>query len=930
MQRPESVSREPVWQLIARHEGQNGTVSLTEGEHTVGSSAACDIRMAHPTVSRRHATIRCTADSVSVEDLGSTNGTFVDGHAIAGSGSVGVIPGSELVFGQLSFVLARAASRPQRRRLDTPDLLGKSTIGELRQDADEVVYAADEIIVRRGERSQWLYVIISGEVELSLHDDGTHRRPLARLGPGATFGAESVLSEQASAVDAIALETVHVLRYPITALATALDRSASLRGKLLRGMAHQFREVTCDVLDLLRGTEVISRLVQGDDEPSELVAVSARMRAVTKRMERAAGSRQPVLLVGENGTGRTLAAHQIHQTSAYAQGPLIAVSCGKLAPEHATELILGPTHDGTEGSRQGGGIDLARGGTLLLEDVDLLDTTDQLSLASSLGDDSSAASGRLPATRIVASAGATSDGDGTASRIEASLLEQFEHVIHLPTLADRRRDIVPLAEQFLEQSSGEGSTLSESARHALLAMGYRRANVSELREIIELAARVADGPEIRAEHILSGLEDDAPRGLDVTGSTPVAILTRDRWLTGLKAATAAGFLGVIGLCLLAGTTAIGQIANAGIWTTWEPVVFASFLLIGPLWCTICPLSASSRWAQRMKCLGRPPPEWMRRHGPWLAVAGFAVIVWSERMFAMTTRPFGSGVLLSALLVAAMVCGVVYSREVWCRHLCPLGRLAVTVAPAAPLELGASRSVCASTCSGHECYRGNDAVPGCTVYHHPLEGRESHRCKLCLDCLRSCPHGSARLRLSWPLRGLWSVDTNATDLALFSLTVTVLAALLLLPVAEAGTHQPLLFTALCVATVVFGIGAHWVLLGGTRGSTPRATTITRVIVAVMVLGWSALMASQLANVSVLRELHIVTQPETAWLPSQLPLLTVAQLLVLVAAWAATTFALRTIRRTAPPDGQLGPIAWWSAHGLTIAYTVTVAALVLGRP
>ena len=191
----------------------------------------------------------------------------------------------------------------------------------------------------------------------------------------------------------------------------------------------------------------------------------------------------------------------------------------------------------------------------------------------------------------------------------------------------------------------------------------------------------------------------------------------------------------------------------------EPVVFALFLLAGPLWCTLCPLSTAGRLTGRLGFFDRPPPKWMVGLGPWLAILGFVLIVWSERAFRMTRNPRPSGIMLGSLVAAAVVFALFYRREVWCRHLCPLGRLAVALAPASPLQLTAQRSFCASSCQTHECYTGSASIPGCTVFHHPIESKKAHHCKLCLDCLHSCPHGSSRLQLRPPLAAIWRLDAG---------------------------------------------------------------------------------------------------------------------------------------------------------------------------
>ncbi len=70
---------------------------LLEGEWVVGSAADADIRITHPTVSRRHARLFVGADGVEVEDLGSSNGTRVDGNSVRGR--VEILPGKPLLFG---------------------------------------------------------------------------------------------------------------------------------------------------------------------------------------------------------------------------------------------------------------------------------------------------------------------------------------------------------------------------------------------------------------------------------------------------------------------------------------------------------------------------------------------------------------------------------------------------------------------------------------------------------------------------------------------------------------------------------------------------------------------------------------------------------------------------------------------------------------
>ena len=65
------------WKLTWVTEGGSATIELGLGSHVLGYSQSADIRVPHPTVSRRHALVICTPEELAVEDLGSTNGTIV-------------------------------------------------------------------------------------------------------------------------------------------------------------------------------------------------------------------------------------------------------------------------------------------------------------------------------------------------------------------------------------------------------------------------------------------------------------------------------------------------------------------------------------------------------------------------------------------------------------------------------------------------------------------------------------------------------------------------------------------------------------------------------------------------------------------------------------------------------------------------------------
>ncbi|MEE4274045.1 MAG: sigma 54-interacting transcriptional regulator [Thermoanaerobaculales bacterium] len=922
--------------LLKRSSGDDGPdLRLSAGVQVLGSSTDADLVIANQTVSRRHARFEVDERGVTIEDLGSTNGTFVNGRRI--DEAVLVVSSATLKLGALRLELEPAPERaPAHYQRDEAlssgesVLLGPATVGFLRSAGEEVSFTASEVVVRRGEQHEYFYVVIEGVVELTLGDSEARRPPLARIGEGGIFGAESVFSKEGAAVDSVAVTDVRLLRYPATSLPTALQESASLRKKMLGGIARNVHKATADALDLQRDKEVMAQLVQGDNDPDVLVTASARSRAIQKKIAASSETDDPVLILGEDGTGKTLSARLIHDGSDRGSRPLIAVNCRDLAPAKAAELILGEDLGGSlpSESHASGGIHVAHGGTLVLRGVDQLPPSVQQLIASYLVRARRRSPGSYPDTRVIMTARQASPPSEGRDGLVASLTEACPDTIKLPVLAKRPKDIMPLAQQFLKRHGPNPPVITDGARQALLSLRYQRRNIAELREIIDLAVRVADGPEIRAEHIFGGVGDDALLpGVDITETPLLRRLLQPMTLPLLRGATLIGFGAVIALCLAFPTTQAGNVANNLIWSVWEPMVFALFFLAGPIWCTICPLSSASKLAKKAGSADRTLPPWIVNHGPWLAILGFAIIVWSEHVFDTLANPVPSGVLLISLIVLAVAFGILYKREVWCRHICPLGRLGTVLAPAAPLQLTARQSVCASSCTTHACYKGDGELKGCPVYHHPLEGKQAYRCKLCLECLKACPHHSANLQLRPPLAATWRLDAGAKDLAMFATTVTLLALAWAAAHAFEMLQGPVRFTVLTLLVMVVGVSLHHVIMA--LAMTHRRTEIMiKIAMAGMILGWAALMTGQFANVAFFDQARVTIAPPSwfqAWPTLDFSLLTAFQILVVVVGLLLALISLRQVNFR-------GSTIWTRVGRRTlpvifVAYSIAVLALIL---
>lgn len=796
-------------------------------------------------------------------------------------------------------------------------MLNLATMTYLQSKGREVAYKPGEFIVRRGEKGRALSVIIAGEAEVRLPTAAGGTMTVCRLSAGEPIGEISLLRDAPTTADVVAVGQVSVIEIGQDQLQEVLTECEPLRRDLMARLATNVQRATVETWHQHERAETFAALAQESDNLAPIVAESAGMRKVVKRVAELAAESTAVVIEGEPGSGKRLAAKHIHFQSDRASEPLIVIDCADLSDQARNRLLasLSPEPSQDDQDDEIGTVKLAPGGTRVLRNVDALGVELERLLAGSL---------KYPDVRLILTRDQTAAHENERGLKQRRPDVPFE-ILRIPPLRQRRRDIVSLANSFLAERE-EGHSFEESAKHALVQLHYRRGNVSELKEVVELAARCTEGARIGAEQIFGGIEDGArPEGFDVSRQPLIDGIARRGWISPLRAMTALGFAAVIAVCLWIPLSSTASLANGFIWGLWEPAVFALFLLAGPVWCTVCPLSTVGRSAQRLLSLGRVPPLWLRRTAPYLAPIGFYAIIWSELVFGMTTTPPASAIMLLCLVAASVLCCLVYSREVWCAFLCPLGRLATSVAPAAPIAVTADPQICTSTCETHDCYRGSGDVPGCSVYHHPQQALDAHRCKFCLDCLRSCPHDSATLRLRAPLRGAWRLGASATWMMPFALSVCLLTPLLLATQIGLGLNIFLVTSAIALGAGLLAAKP----LGGILVPEEHddASTPPRVAIGLLILGWGPLIAYQLGHVPLIADLQLTAiagSPLESLLPPVVSVLHVFQVATILLAAAFAGFVLLQSRRRAHKVLR----ARWAVLQLAVlAYVVGSLAIVV---
>ncbi len=264
----------------------------------------------------------------------------------------------------------------------------------------------------------------------------------------------------------------------------------------------------------------------------ELLGRSAAMRSVHARIGGALEVDLPVLIEGETGTGKALAAWLIHDRGPRRAGPFKTLSCAAMDESLLEAELFGPRRRGLHrSSRDGAGLLMAAGsGTLFLDEVAELSSGAQRRLLRALesGEVMPAGTGSTGRTdaRIIAATSASLEAAVESGSFRRDLYFRLRVLtLRLPPLRDRREDIPLLAERLLEgvcrRLAVPTHHLSGEALTALQAADWP-GNVRELIHELERAVVASEGLEIGPAHLspeLRGPRDSVPPGR--AGSRPV-------------------------------------------------------------------------------------------------------------------------------------------------------------------------------------------------------------------------------------------------------------------------------------------------------------------------------------------------------------------------------------------------------------------------
>ena len=256
----------------------------------------------------------------------------------------------------------------------------------------------------------------------------------------------------------------------------------------------------------------------------DVVGQSPQMQQLRDQVLRAANRTTRFLITGENGTGKELIAHLLHENGSYADGPFVAINCAALPGELVESELFGHTPGAFTGAtrRRRGRFLEASGGSIFLDEISEMPVEAQAKLLRVIENLEFTPVGADKPERFEGNIIAASNRNLMAAVADGSFREDLLYRLNvvelkIPPLRERSGDILELARHFLRHFSVESGqharTLSDEAA-ALLERHAFPGNVRELKNLMERVNIYADRDVIEAEQlhglIPSGVGTDSP------------------------------------------------------------------------------------------------------------------------------------------------------------------------------------------------------------------------------------------------------------------------------------------------------------------------------------------------------------------------------------------------------------------------------------
>ncbi len=595
----------------------------------IGRSSTCQIVVSDDRSSRHHAQIDWRESGWFLKDLGSRNGTQLDGQTISGEQQLS--DGNKI---QVAGSIFRFTLNLRTVSADSSMLDASPQKRERQATADLTEYAArDPLILQRTEPRRWVAELsirllecnslseasesaldvllkqcgIQAGAILQTDSDGVSRLLATRERAGkayhrlSDFVMHTCLTEQRSllarniqeddqfveAGTSMSTDSSSVICVPIFDSAqiiglihlytrsdepeltsTQLDWATAAAEVLAVGLPYlkQRAKLEKKLIQTRRRANSLQQQLNEAVGGEVMLGNSPALQQLKRQLARVAATDATVLLRGESGVGKELAARTVHQQSSRNDKPFVAVNCAALTSSILESELFGHEKGAFTGATEQkiGKFEMANGGTLMLDEVGEMSPEIQAKFLRVLeGQPFERVGGSKPIqvdVRIVAATNRDLEVAVQDGSFRADLYFRLRVVeLYVPALRERREDILPLAESFLARFRSKiGYGPSGFSKRAIEAMSSYDwpGNIRELRNCVERAFVLSNHdlaePEDLAMSYLTGMpgmETPSPMSSTVYREISLAELEKEHILATLaytdgQKSRAAAILGI--------------------------------------------------------------------------------------------------------------------------------------------------------------------------------------------------------------------------------------------------------------------------------------------------------------------------------------------------------------------------------------------------
>ncbi len=620
-----------------------------------------------------------------------------------------------------------------------------------------------------------MHCLLSGRAQVVMGFRAVQDVIVESLGPGDVFGDLEFLTGRRWPVDAriVASEPSRLLEVPLDDFQRILRENPELTVALLKSLGK--KTVGEDRKEFGFPTDY-----KGDESTAVCAYPShpGLPPEVQRRFQALAFSEESVLIVGENGVGKEMLAYAIFEAAHRHKEVLVPVDVRQIASgsyfgtttepggERTKEepsleqmkALFGYETKEPEGSPKivHGHLELAREGTLFVRGAHHLSAVCQQKLLDTWRTGWFCPVGGSRRIEVDLRLICTTDVSPTRYRSDRHpLLQELEqNALIIPPLRERRDLIPAIAVHYLTHYAAEMRravpALHDLTVKAMVDYSWPR-NDLELANAMRRAVIVSPGDLVRRQDLTFDEVRTGRPGLYDALKLPLVrqILFSPLFPAILQSAFVPIFLGIVLLLFLGPPDPSKNLGAVIMWSLAWPGLIVGAFFGARISCSICAIGALSKLAKRIVSLEFPFPEPLRRRSDFLIAGGILFIIWLECVTDIRNSPLNLGLLLLIMFLLAFFLNTLFARQTWCRYLCPLGGITGLFARTSILALRADSSVCLSKCTSQECYFGTSTTEGCPFGQVVATLHSNQFCKVCGNCVKTCPFDALRLYLRMP-------------------------------------------------------------------------------------------------------------------------------------------------------------------------------------